>query len=73
MKVLVQNSETGDYFLGGAAWGPDIRNAVNFERRIRACKFCRENGLRHVQIVLQFKTKVPDVILPLQPGNHMSR
>jgi hypothetical protein len=71
MKVLVQNSKTRIYFRSGIAWTNDVTQAFDFQTPDLAERFCKENGLVHVRVVLQVTRPKRDRKVPPAPASSL--
>lgn len=54
MKIVIQDTMHGSFLYPDGSWGRRIEEARDFASTTDAEKFCREKGLRHVEIVVTF-------------------
>ncbi len=66
MKVVIQSTQTLEFFRADHSWGRNTTDALCFQSSIRALDFCVRHKLRDVQIVLRFDTESPDVVLTVE-------
>jgi hypothetical protein len=65
MRILVQNLATLLYFKDVGAWTPNPEEALDFENSTVAIRFCQENKLRGVQVVVKFEDSYKDIHLSI--------
>ena len=66
MKIFIQHKGTGRYLSEEGVWVDDGGLAKDFANAPSAVQFCKERGLKDVQISLKFQTGLPDLNLPAE-------
>lgn len=74
MRILLQQRDTGLYFIDLDSWTADSSEAMDFVSSTTALDFCAANKLAGVQIVLKFDAEKCAIVLPPPaaptPGGH---
>ena len=60
LQVLVQNWKTRVFYRGGTAWTEDAAQAHDFRSPNAAERFCKENGLVRVRLILRLVKPTPE-------------
>ena len=70
MRVLVQRSDTGQYYTG-TGWVRDPRQAQSFAAAREADEFCATQPVGDFRIILKFpeESNRPDIIIPIRISN----
>ncbi|MBI4663418.1 MAG: hypothetical protein HY735_31845 [Verrucomicrobia bacterium] len=63
MKILIQHKGNGRFLTGDGTWSDDDQSAKDFANASQAVQFCKERGLKDVQVTLRFETGLPDIAL----------
>jgi hypothetical protein len=64
MKVLIQNPLTLSYFRAERKWTADPGEAWDFKDSRNAARYCAENDMLGLEIVLKFPDERYDVHMP---------
>jgi hypothetical protein len=65
MDVLIHNLGNGKFLGFFKEWTADDRRTVFFDSTIDALVFCRDCGLKDVELVIRFDDGNPDLHLPV--------
>ena len=65
MIIVIQNCKTFAHLNPNAEWTDDVSAALTFATSSEALRFALQNDIPSAQIVLKFRNKNNDVVLPV--------
>jgi len=69
MRILLQQKETGLYFIDQGNWSAASVEAMDFVSSTAAIDYCISHKLTGVQLVLKFEEEKYDIVLPVLPNS----
>ena len=66
MTILVQRTDTCEFYGGDMAWTRHIKDAFDFKSVDDAQEFCRGSDIEHCAIIVHLPDGVHDVKIPCE-------
>ena len=67
MRIVLQETRTGQYLKELDAWSADSSEAKDFVSSTTAFDYCMAHHITGVQVVLKFDEEKYDIVLPMLP------